>query len=431
MKKHILNSMIFLSFLTVQGQNQITLTFQAKDSLTQNPLSLDSVNVRNLTEDCDTTLYDSISYLTLPANWPVGIDQKVFENSHSFNLLQNVPNPFQGTTTVRIYLKNAEELNLALFDIDGKRLAEYAEFLKQGWHLFGISTNKAQEMFLQVYDNSTSKTIKILCIEKGNEGERISYKGQPEEGLNLKLAPDFAGFVFYLGNQLEYTVYINGYQTSSFTDDPETSETYTFAMIPNPFTCGDVVSYSGQNYNTLLIGTQCWFKENLNVGDRINVSQGQTNNSVLEKYCYQDNESNCDVYGGIYQWNEAMQYVTTEGAQGICPVGWHIPKDVDYTQLSTFLGGMWPAGGKMKEAGYAHWLPPNTGASNSSGFTALPGGLRDPVSFSALQGAGYFWTSTDQGSDKWYYTVMHDVGQLFRYSDSNPVLGLSMRCLKD
>jgi uncharacterized protein (TIGR02145 family) len=431
MKKLVLNSILFLTFFTVQAQNQITLTFQAKDSVTQSPVSLDSVNVKNLAEDCDTTLYDAISSLTLLANWPVGIDQKGMENSGSFNLMQNVPNPFQGSTTASIYLKNTGGLNLAVYDIHGNCLSEYAATFEQGWHLFGISTNRSRELLFTVSDNTTTKAIKIFCVGKGNEGERITYKGQTREASKLKAAPDSGGFIFYLGNQLQYTAYVNGYQTSSLTDDPETSVIYTFAMLPNPFTCGDVVTYNGQNYNTILIGTQCWFKENLNVGNRINMSQGQTNNSVLEKYCYQDLESNCDEYGGLYQWNEAMQYVTMEGAQGICPAGWHIPKDGEYTQLSTFLGGFWVAGGKMKETGYVHWSSPNTGATNSSGFTALPGGLRDPVGFSALQMAGYFWTSTVQSATKWYYVVGFDSAQLYRYSDSTPILGLSLRCLKD
>jgi len=74
----------------------------------------------------------------------------------------------------------------------------------------------------------------------------------------------------------------------------------------------------------------------------------------------------CNVYGGLYQWDEAMQYSTTVGVQGICPTGWHLPADSEWTTLTTFLGGEIIAGGKMKEAGLAHWASPNTGAPTAA-----------------------------------------------------------------
>jgi len=86
------------------------------------------------------------------------------------------------------------------------------------------------------------------------------------------------------------------------------------------------------------VGTQKWAKTNLNVGTMINGDKDQTNNSTLEKYCYDNLESNCTTYGGLYQWNEAMQYVTIEGAQGICPAGSHIPSDLEWQTLEIFLG---------------------------------------------------------------------------------------------
>ncbi len=106
-----------------------------------------------------------------------------------------------------------------------------------------------------------------------------------------------------------------------------------------------------------------------------------TNNSIIEKYCYDNNTANCDAYGGLYQWNEMMEYSTTPGVRGVCPAGWHLPTDAECTILTNFLGGESIAGGKMKatgtiEAGTGLWHDPNIGATNEYGFTALPGGLR-------------------------------------------------------
>jgi len=101
--------------------------------------------------------------------------------------------------------------------------------------------------------------------------------------------------------------------------------------------CGDVVSYKGQDYDTVKIGEQCWFAENLNVGTKIKGQKSQSDNGVVEKYCYDDESVNCATYGGLYQWDEAMQYSRKKGNQGICPNGWHIPKDGEWYTLESYL----------------------------------------------------------------------------------------------
>ncbi|MDT8394742.1 MAG: FISUMP domain-containing protein [Bacteroidales bacterium] len=200
-----------------------------------------------------------------------------------------------------------------------------------------------------------------------------------------------------------------------------------------PIPCGELtVDYGGQTYHTVPIGDQCWMKENLNIGTRINGGQEQTNNGTIEKYCYGDNEANCDEYGGLYQWNEMMKYTTQQGTQGICPDGWHIPTDGEWTALTDFLGGEAVAGGKMKETGTAHWNSPNTGATNSSGFTALPGGYRDNYGyFSNLGNGGFFWSSSEYSATyAWKRELGYDNEDVHRYS-SGKEDGFSVRCIKD
>ena len=210
--------------------------------------------------------------------------------------------------------------------------------------------------------------------------------------------------------------------------------TLTQATENCPIDCGQPFTdiRDGKSYNTVLIGAQCWMAQNLNIGTRINGSQDQTNNQVIEKYCYNDLESNCDIYGGLYQWNEAMQYVATPGVQGICPAGWHLPTDAEWTILTTLLGGESVAGGKMKEAGFAHWQSPNTGATNTSGFTALPGGYRDSGgSFGGLTSYTYFWSSSESSSSyAWYRGLGYDSEIVYR-GDYSKTGGFSCRCLKD
>jgi uncharacterized protein (TIGR02145 family) len=197
------------------------------------------------------------------------------------------------------------------------------------------------------------------------------------------------------------------------------------------FDCGtDTVTYGGQTYNTVLIGTQCWFKENLNIGTMVTGATTMTDNSTIEKYCYGNTESNCTTYGGLYQWNEAMQYSLDEGAQGICPAGWHIPTDAEQHTLDDYLAtgtcnparsGAWdcdPAGTALKETG-------------SSGFEGKLAGRRNTDgSFVHLSSYAYFWSSSVSGSNAWYRNLSSRSSTVGRYA-SLQTYGFSVRCLKD
>lgn len=187
------------------------------------------------------------------------------------------------------------------------------------------------------------------------------------------------------------------------------------------FICGaSKVSYGGKDYNTVLIGNQCWFKENLDVGTMMSGSADQTDNSIIEKYCYDNNTANCALYGGLYQWNEAMQYVTTEGARGICPEGWHVPTRAQFITLSDFVG--WLANALRRE-------DQGINSTNTSGFSGLYAGFRDFSYFTQLATHVYFWSTTP---DEYGYAYMSLSNYANPYFNSAPgYCGTSIRCLKD
>ena len=177
----------------------------------------------------------------------------------------------------------------------------------------------------------------------------------------------------------------------------------------------------GQTYNTIEIGSQTWFAENLNY---------QSSNS----WCYGDNGSNCDIYGRLYTW---------EAALNACPSGWHLPSDDEWKTMEMALGMSqsqadetgWRGtdeGGKMKETGTTHWTSPNTGATNSSGFTALPGGYRrSSGSFYSLGGSGHWWSSSEgSGASAWLRSLGYGYGQVGR-GGYYKAYGRSVRCLKN
>ena len=197
-------------------------------------------------------------------------------------------------------------------------------------------------------------------------------------------------------------------------------------------------------YATVKLGTQCWMAENLSVGTRINGNSNQTDNGIIEKYCYDDLESNCDIYGGLYQWDETMQYSMQQGVQGICPPGWHVPSDEEWKILEGTVDSQYGVGDSEWDAtgwrGYdaGETLKSTNGWSYSGngtdlyGFTALPGGYRgDTGSFNHLGNHGLWWSSTENnGSTTWTRNLHYGNVKVARNGRSKTD-GYSLRCLKD
>lgn len=189
--------------------------------------------------------------------------------------------------------------------------------------------------------------------------------------------------------------------------------------------CG-TVTYDGRTYPTVVIGDQCWLRKNLDVGTMISGSTNQTDNGVIEKYCYDDNPANCETYGGLYQWDEAMQYGITTGAQGICPNGWHIPSYADFAELKAAVGD---DGNKLKAVGEGTGGGAGT---NTSGFTALLAGYRDQIAvFNGDGNITLFWTSQQNTTINAHSLSLNGTTSNVNHTLHNKPFGLSIRCLKD
>jgi uncharacterized protein (TIGR02145 family) len=183
--------------------------------------------------------------------------------------------------------------------------------------------------------------------------------------------------------------------------------------------------------NWLAVGTQDWGKYNLNVGTMITGATNQTDNATLEKYCYGNLESNCTTYGALYQWNEAMQYVVTEGAQGICPAGSHIPSDNDWKILEIQLGmsqAQADASGSWRGTDQGTQLK----AGGSSGLNVLLAGYMLPGgSFNDLSSYNFIWSSSEYNFDTngaWYRYFGSGYATVFR-NVADKSLGFSVRCI--
>ncbi len=206
--------------------------------------------------------------------------------------------------------------------------------------------------------------------------------------------------------------------------------------INNNSSAGTVTDYDGNSYPTVTIGEQVWMQANLNVGhyrngDPINeVQEGWWWTSAAGAWCYyENNPANGTIYGKLYNWN------AVNDPRGLAPEGWHIATYADWQILGYYLGGEAMAGGKMKST--TGWNAPNSGATNSSGFTGLPGGFRwDDESNGAFGGVGhvgYWWSSTSNGvccGSAWYVALGYNNNGLTS-SHSTSQYGYSVRCVKD
>ena len=204
-------------------------------------------------------------------------------------------------------------------------------------------------------------------------------------------------------------------------------------------------SRDGTEYQTIIIGGQEWMAENLKYLPSV-VGPGTGSQSTPYYYVYGYDgtnvtdakaTSNYTTYGVLYNWPAAMagsasSNANPSGVQGVCPAGWHLPSDAEWTELTDYLGGISVAGGKLKEIGTTHWQSPNTGATNETGFTALPGGYRGNYGlFYGFGSFGYWWSATEYDADiAWCRYVYYSGSSVVRHDDGKE-LGFSVRCLRD
>ena len=244
----------------------------------------------------------------------------------------------------------------------------------------------------------------------------------------------------------------NGSLTYTITGTPATSGTASFALNIGGKTCvvtravanptsgygSNITDVEGNSYKTVYIGSQQWMAENLQTskysdGTTIsNITDGtQWSSNTTGAWAYYNNDAtNNAKFGKLYNWYAVSP--TTNGNKNVCPSDWHVPTDAEWTVLTDYLGGLNVSGGKMKEVGTSSWKSPNTGATNASLFTGLPGGFRNSFGgYAGVGNNGYWWSSTKSGTGYALYRyLLYDYGNTGKYGDSMRI-GYSVRCLRD
>lgn len=443
MKKEQALLLMLLFVANAFSQVNLTLSFNAMDSLTSQPIALDSVKIANLTSGSDTIIYGASPSLVL---YYTGKDTNP-RSSKGLYLSNPAPNPSSGKCQVTLITAEYTEVELNLFTINGLLLhAKQVNMRPHTSRVLEVSAGNMETIILVVRTENALLGKKIVSLGDGqinNGNPSIQLIG--EYTLANHQLKSTMGFIFMPGDTLQFSAYASAYHISHIQASPTSSAAYTFSLLSDTlFLCGDSLLdfRDGQKYATIKIGTQCWMAENLNVGTMISGSANQTNNSTLEKNCYNNDPNNCSEYGGLYQWDEAMGYSTTAGTQGICPTGWHLPTDAEWCTLTTYLdptvdcnifgSSGTDAGGRMKETGTNHWNSPNAGATNSSGFTALGAGCRSyGGNFLGLRDYAYFWSSSESSSTLGIYRGLFCFyADVYRY-DYFKTYGFSVRCLRN
>jgi len=375
---------------------------------------------------------------------PTGIGNVIARQPGSFNLYQNYPNPFNPATVISYELARPSHIRLEIYNVLGQKIKTLFDGYQSG--LFGRMmwngiNEQGQGVSAGVYIYSliagdTRLTRKMLLLD-GHTGV-IETVGQSAAALASggptglgKTASDLY-LLRVSGVDIETTVQYDLHITSSMAYDINVLRTVT--------------DIDGNVYHTVKIGDQWWMAENLRVTHYNNgaVIAGITDSTQWADLftgaygCYHNDDNYATDYGLLYNWYALID------SNNIAPAGWHVPTDAEWKQLEMTLGMSqadadkigWRGtteGGKLKESGEAHWISPNSGATNESGFAARPGGFRDSNTggYSKMGTDAHYWSATaSDANNAWRRKLVYNGADIAR-GNLDKHYGFSVRCVRN
>ena len=455
-----------LFFFTAAAQSSVTLTFACRTTV-GHYVQPDSITVENLSQGWkETLLYPDTIYL-------LNVGTGIHDVGEQFlPSLQVSPNPFKGTATVQLNVTESGEVTMEITDMYGRVIGVKDYFpLQSGAHSFHVILSYPGAYVLTASVNGEKLSAKL--INTGNGGkDAIEYKdGVSVETYHSAFLQQGKSFLkgisqhpFQIGDQMRYVAYASGVVSDDVTHSQTQSEDITLLFSTPPPPPGDgqscqttpiVTDYDGNVYNTVQIGSQCWMKENMRTthySDGTSIDSGGSNSYTIPYY-YDFSTSGVELplRGLLYNWPAAMHgnsssNTSPSGVQGICPTGWHVPSDLEWTQLLTYLGNQFPYLCDYDSTYIAKSLAATSGwnnynvsctvgysqaTNNATSFSAYPAGYSISNYYSYLGQSAFFWSSTE----------IDNFGALARYlnygqeyvtrKNFSKFLGYSVRCLRD
>ncbi len=433
MKQFLVLLTIFCS-INLNAQNYLISFTGTGESTT-----VSTVKVENLNKGTSLTLNGSdVLQLTLVTN------VAIVENRGSSRIMI-YPNPMTDHTTLVIYPSESGDAAISIYDMTGKLIAQKQFYLDKISNEFILSGFNSGLYLISVRGKAYQYSEKLICQNETNESihiDKVINRQSFDTDIYNKVSKGTLTTVdmgFSEGDRFKFTG-ISGNYSTVLIDIPSSDKTIIF----NFMTCSDG---DNNNYPVVTINNHVWMAENLKTtkySDGTDIPHISSNAgwdglySNSKAYCwYNDDINNKEKYGALYTWTAAMNgMVTSElkpsGVQGACPTGWHLPSWPEFSELLTYLGGDLIAGGKLKETGIIHWQSPNSGASNESGFTGLPGGERNNFGVcTTVTSIGSWWTSTEFSITKAYmFYCSYELAYFSQLADYKEV-GNSVRCLKN
>lgn len=444
MKKIYLISIFFMGITAAFGQDSITLTFssQTTDGSFMQP---DSITIENLTRNWTETLYYPDTVYTLI--FSTGIPNHLNDNG-----IQVMPNPFDGITRVLIQSSKSEYVWLRITDISGHLCAEYSGLLQEGGNIFTVALNIPQMYVLSAQTASGIRSVKIQNTGHASTNS-IEYEGASGSIMPVEQLKSICLYEFELGDEMRYRGYSPSRVSSVVRKKQFNSEQITLVFDTHGTPCADqstMCDYDGNVYNTVQMGDQCWMKENLRTskypdGTAIPVGGSITVNDTMPYYC-----DYIEYYNMVIPWEERGNFYNWYAALGVCPTGWHLPSDSEWTVLKDYVSSheeyicanSYNYSYVAKSLASTSWWTgcPSGGCSicsdmntnNATGFSAIPAGYcLGNTSFGGDGEIAYFWSSTEKNSTTAYFFEMfYGNGYVFNVANDK-ILGRSVRCLRD
>jgi uncharacterized protein (TIGR02145 family) len=420
--KKLLLLIAVINTCSVNAQNYL-ISFSGKGEST----TVNTVKVENLTRGTSLTLNgDNILSLTETTDiysikHRQSSELKIYPNPMtSYSILQICP-PVKGDAIISVY-----EMTGRLVIKINSYLENYPQDyslsgLNNGYYLINVTGSTYQFSGKLLSNGKAGGTIRINKVINNQAVDTTPTK------TDSKGAQAIIDMAYTPGDRLKFTG-ISGIYSTVMIDIPVSDKTIAFNFI----TCTDG---DNNSYPVVNIGSQTWMAENLKTTkfkDGTTSIPNVTDNTAWDAlstpaYCwYNNNEATYKAsYGALYNWYAL-------NTRNLCPTGWHVPTDDEWTGMITFLGGGSVAGGKLKEPGTTHWLSPNTGATNESGYTLLPGGYRNVLgTFINAGNYGYLWSSTEYANNyAWYRYIYYSASNVYSMNNWKNC-AFSVRCLQD